>query len=271
MNSAERIILALNHQEPDRVPIHDQYWPSTIARWRREGLSPEVKQAKGSAGTLPRGDWRGGRNSEITDHFGLEMEYISPDISPRLPMKLIDEDQEHVLERTSYGSLRRQMRDRSSTPEVLDWPIKDRADWQRIKLRLQADPSRVDWDAARVTYEAARRKGKFIAFYAHIGFAHFQNYPDPRVIESEIRTKLEAAKVGGGFVYHSDHSVPDNVSFGAISPGSGTGSPVRSLWLGVPAQAFPRPVRGREASRVVRDPQVASTGRPRLASTPILW
>ena len=32
-------------------------------------------------------------------------------------------------------------------------------------------------------------------------------------IEEEVRTKITAAKVGGGYVYHSDHSVPDSVSF----------------------------------------------------------
>ena len=37
--------------------------------------------------------------------------------------------------------------------------------------------------------------------------------PDPKVIEQEIRTKLSAAKQGGGYIYHSDHSVPNNVSF----------------------------------------------------------
>ena len=31
--------------------------------------------------------------------------------------------------------------------------------------------------------------------------------------EEEIRTKLTAAKQGGGYVYHSDHSVPSDVSF----------------------------------------------------------
>jgi uroporphyrinogen decarboxylase len=35
----------------------------------------------------------------------------------------------------------------------------------------------------------------------------------PDKIEEEIRTKLAAAKPGGGYIYHSDHSVPDNVSF----------------------------------------------------------
>lgn len=36
---------------------------------------------------------------------------------------------------------------------------------------------------------------------------------DPNVIEEEIRSKFEVAKVGGGYIYHSDHSVPPNVSF----------------------------------------------------------
>jgi len=36
---------------------------------------------------------------------------------------------------------------------------------------------------------------------------------DPRAIEREIAEKLPPMKQGGGYIYHSDHSVPDNVSF----------------------------------------------------------
>lgn len=36
---------------------------------------------------------------------------------------------------------------------------------------------------------------------------------DPTVIEEEIATKLPVAMEGGGYIYHSDHSVPDNISF----------------------------------------------------------
>ena len=32
-------------------------------------------------------------------------------------------------------------------------------------------------------------------------------------LEEEVRTKLRVAKEQGGYIYHSDHSVPDNVSF----------------------------------------------------------
>ena len=36
---------------------------------------------------------------------------------------------------------------------------------------------------------------------------------DPRLIEHEIRTKLTIAKERSGYIYHSDHSIPPNVSF----------------------------------------------------------
>ncbi|MCC6446463.1 MAG: hypothetical protein IT210_23800 [Armatimonadetes bacterium] len=38
-------------------------------------------------------------------------------------------------------------------------------------------------------------------------------HPDPAVIEEEIASKIVCAKQEGGYIYHSDHSVPDNISF----------------------------------------------------------
>jgi uroporphyrinogen decarboxylase len=35
--------------------------------------------------------------------------------------------------------------------------------------------------------------------------------PDAGAIEREIRRKIPAAMQGGGYIYHSDHSVPDTV------------------------------------------------------------
>ena len=35
---------------------------------------------------------------------------------------------------------------------------------------------------------------------------------NPAVIEEEIQ-KIIVAKQGGGYIFHSDHSIPDNVSF----------------------------------------------------------
>ena len=336
MNSAERFLAALNHREPDRVPIYDSVWLSTHQRWQREGMPADVTSA---------------------EHFGYEMVTLRPDLSPGFPIETIEEDAEYVLERTPYGQLRRQHRDHSSTPEILEWPVKTREDWAPVRDKLVPDRSRIDWDDLRSTYARARAQGKFVAFNSHIGYAHFQEYiksdellivlatdpdwaremfrvqaelvvgmakimwdeglqydgaflacdlgyrngtffspqmyrdlqypydrmifrffrdkglpvilhsdgrvkalipqfleaglsalhpvetkagmdlvelkreygqdlaffggidvramadPDPRVIEDEIRSKFEAAMVGGGYIYHSDHSVPNNVSY----------------------------------------------------------
>ena len=37
--------------------------------------------------------------------------------------------------------------------------------------------------------------------------------PDPQAIEEEIKSKIPLAKKNGGYIYHSDHSIPKNVSF----------------------------------------------------------
>lgn len=46
MNSRERVLMALNHEEPDRVPFQDSPWPSTIERWHNEGLPREISPAE---------------------------------------------------------------------------------------------------------------------------------------------------------------------------------------------------------------------------------
>jgi len=57
-----------------------------------------------------------------------------------------------------------------------------------------------------------QRYGDRLAFMGGID-VRAMAHPDPRVIEQEIASKIPAAKQGGGYIYHSDHSVPDNVSF----------------------------------------------------------
>jgi uroporphyrinogen decarboxylase len=32
-------------------------------------------------------------------------------------------------------------------------------------------------------------------------------------LEAEVRSKLEAVMPGGGYIYHSDHSIPSDVCF----------------------------------------------------------
>jgi uroporphyrinogen decarboxylase len=60
--------------------------------------------------------------------------------------------------------------------------------------------------------ELKKLYGDRLAFMGGIDVRKMAN-PNPTVIEEEIRTKVGFAKQGGGYIYHSDHSVPDNISF----------------------------------------------------------
>ncbi len=59
----------------------------------------------------------------------------------------------------------------------------------------------------------ARRYGDQLTFWGNINVINMANGTDEDV-EEEIRTKIAPFKeAGGGYIYHSDHSVPPEVSF----------------------------------------------------------
>jgi uroporphyrinogen decarboxylase len=60
--------------------------------------------------------------------------------------------------------------------------------------------------------ELKQEFGKDIAFMGGIDVRNI-SLDDPNPLEMEIREKVSKAKVGGGFIYHSDHSIPNTVSF----------------------------------------------------------
>ena len=53
MTSRERVLATLNHEEADRVPIHDSLWVAAIERWHKEGL-PGARTGKEVWGLLRR-------------------------------------------------------------------------------------------------------------------------------------------------------------------------------------------------------------------------
>lgn len=336
MTSRERILAALNHKEADRVAIQDSPWFTTIRRWHEEGLPKDVDPA---------------------DYFGYEMSGFGPDTSFQLPTELVEETDEYTIVRNSNGALVKNWKHKTSTPEMIDFTIKDRAAWEQHKPLLAMNESRVDWKNWLEACKREREKGKFVHFSAAMGYDKTQGFvgserlliamaeepdwakdmfdtsvqliidaaeemmargfefdgaflfddmgyrnaslfsprmyrellkpahtrvcdffhsrglkvilhscgcvkglvpdlieagfdclqplevkagmdlielkkqygdrlafmggidvrkmshPDPSVIEEEIRTKISFAKQGGGYIYHSDHSVPDDVSF----------------------------------------------------------
>jgi len=155
LNSRDRVNLVLQHREPDRVPIHDSPWQATIDRWRTEGLPSGVSPA---------------------DYFGYELAGYGADTSPQFPVEVLSEDDEYIVERNSFGGIRKNHRDLSTTPMIVDYPCKRREDWGKLKPRLRASDYRVDWVSGLQSFQSERSRGRFITYNAAVGYDKVQSY-----------------------------------------------------------------------------------------------
>jgi uroporphyrinogen decarboxylase len=155
MTSRERVRRAIAHQEPDRIPIHDNPWPSTVARWRREGLPADADPA---------------------DYFGYDIREVSLDFSPRIPIRTLSEDAEFITQTTKWGAVRRNHKDLSTTPEIVDTPIKSKDDWLDYRRRLEsAEITAGDVAQARAELSRYRENGLYVAFHACAGYDRMQS------------------------------------------------------------------------------------------------
>lgn len=154
MTGAERFRAALVHREPDQVPIHDSPWAATVERWKAEGYPPHVP---------------------VSEYFGYELCGFGVDLSLRFPVRVLERNEEYIVESTADGGVRRNHRDRSTTPEVIACPIRTREDWERLKPRLEAGFTRVNWVSLHQEYERQRYDGRFLTFNAAVGYDRFQS------------------------------------------------------------------------------------------------
>jgi uroporphyrinogen decarboxylase len=155
MTSKERVQAALSLREPDRIPMHDSPWSSTIERWRKEGMPADAN---------------------VADHFGFEMLDIGADTSPMCERETLEETEDRITYRTAYGGIRRDRKDLASVPEVIESPVKTRDDWERIKPKLVVSEARLDWEAAAKTYDKAQTEQKYLSYGAAVGYDKIQSY-----------------------------------------------------------------------------------------------
>ncbi len=105
MTSYERILAMFEHREADRIPLTDQPWEGTLARWHREGLPA---------------------NETWDEHFGFDVfGYLGADNSPRYEAKVIEETDTHITKTTPWGVTLRYLKEVDSTPEFLHFTVTD--------------------------------------------------------------------------------------------------------------------------------------------------
>jgi uroporphyrinogen decarboxylase len=150
MTTRERMRRVFEHREADRVPMHDRPWPATLERWRAEGLPENT-------------DWCG--------YFGLDLiARIWPDNSPRYPERVIEETSDHVIRTTAWGATLKEFKHIESTPEFLDFTIRDPESWAAAKARMAPDRARIDWAELGSGYPRWEAEGRWIEAILWFGF-----------------------------------------------------------------------------------------------------
>lgn len=150
MTTKERFSRMFAHEEADRVPIIDQPWEGTLARWKREGMPADA-------------DWR--------DFFGVDkLEMISVDNSPRYEKKIIEETDEFRITTSEWGVTLKNFKIPDSTPEFLDYKVSTPERWEEAKARMSPSRDRINWDYLKEHYPRWKAEGRWIEGLFWFGF-----------------------------------------------------------------------------------------------------
>lgn len=142
MNSRERVRKSINREPVDRIAIFDSFWNEAREDFHEQGVPKDIA---------------------LEDYFDFDIGMFWFDQSFLLPHEILEDDGEFIKFTDEWGILNRQFKDKQTTPDYLDFPIKDRQTWDnQYKHRLQYSPDRIDWAAMQDAYDSLRAKDRYI-------------------------------------------------------------------------------------------------------------
>lgn len=149
----ERVQLALQHREADRVPTWEFFWPSFEDRWREEK--------------------RVSSDADIYQYYAIDIKWLLPDTYPRAGGEtVLEKARDYEIVRDGWGIVQKRSMTAYSTPQFLDFPIKSEADLRGLEFDPPDDLRRYKEDIVRVR----REKDQFAFFGRAFGpyRAHWQ-------------------------------------------------------------------------------------------------
>ena len=149
MDSRERVRRVLAGERPDRIPIYDAYWETTLTRWHQEGLRTDVSPQEA---------------------LGCDIVMLSGDDTLRLPERVLEKDAHYRLYWDRNGALRRDLHGPMGwTSQWLDYTIKTPEDWRRLRDHATYSPDRIA-PGTLEAYQRARAQGKAVFYSGHACF-----------------------------------------------------------------------------------------------------
>jgi len=145
MTGYERTLNMLYRKPIDRIPVYEHFWSDTHKKWTQKGYIPE--------------------NAAFADFFDFDMDEISAfsfvaDLN--FKPQVVEETAETVLTRDGNGALLRRHKLHDTTPEHVDFAVKDRSGWEAlIKPLLKAGPERINYEGYARKKKECREKNRF--------------------------------------------------------------------------------------------------------------
>jgi uroporphyrinogen decarboxylase len=148
LTSIERISNILKRQPVDRIGLFEHFWGDTQKKWSENGwIRPD---------------------ESFEDHFNYDLQLYwafntvaDMDYVP----EVIEETNETILQRDGNGALLRRHKLHDTTPEHVDFTVKDRLSWESlVKPHLTADRRRINFEGYRQAKKAAAGKQRFFCW-----------------------------------------------------------------------------------------------------------
>jgi uroporphyrinogen decarboxylase len=151
MSTFERIACMFRRKEADRIPIFDIPWETTLEKWKADGMP---------------------RDADYVDYFELDRTVLlwQLDSSPRYEEKIIEETDQYRMLTTRWGATQKCWKHAESTPECLDFIIKNPDQWRLAKERIFPSPDRIPMEYLKENYPKWRKNGAWIQAYLWFGF-----------------------------------------------------------------------------------------------------
>lgn len=164
------------------------YWGGALKRWYKEGLpkieglSKEVTYGESVFGPglhwpEPSYDENLIRDFDVSNYFnfdeGLELVPYNYFIFPMFEKKIIYEDETHIELYEQHGKRVKIMKNDSSIPFYLEWPVKSRKDWEKMKeerFNFNTIDKRYIGDASSFFKKAKNRTFPIALFSDPVGF-----------------------------------------------------------------------------------------------------
>jgi len=155
MQTAREVIDALlRKKKADRVGLFDSPWGDTTQKWIKQGMPTDEK----------------GDPVNCVEHFGFDMAGVGgwiPWEPKRGVSEVLEETDEWKVTRNGAGAALKYWKNKSGTPEHIDFLMTDRKVWDRDYRShlLELDRERVNPEAAAESIKTWRDKG----FWTHYG------------------------------------------------------------------------------------------------------